>query len=73
MNRDYIEAWMDYLSSQPRSPQLLSDKDNVLVAALKDNFNKYLRDVKVTYAVPDKRDPDFQFYKVTSGTVNVYR
>ncbi|CAH1116660.1 unnamed protein product [Phaedon cochleariae] len=72
VNRKYIETWVNYLCSQPRSPQLLSDKDNALIAVLKDNFNKYLREVKVTNAVPDKRDPDFQFYQVTSGTVNVY-
>ena len=64
---------MDYLTSQPRSPQLLSNKDNALVTFLKDNLNKYLRDVKVSYAVPDKRDPDFLSYDVTKGTVNVYR
>ncbi|KAG5889173.1 hypothetical protein JTB14_010813 [Gonioctena quinquepunctata] len=72
VNENHIETWVKYLSSQPRSPQLLSDKDNVLVSTLKDTFNKYLRDVKITHAVPDKRDPDFQFYQVTSGTVNVY-
>ncbi|XP_023025797.1 BOS complex subunit NCLN [Leptinotarsa decemlineata] len=72
VNRNYINTWIEYLTSQPRSPQLLSDKDNVLVTMLKDTFSKYLRDVKVTHAVPDKKDPDFQFYQVTSGTVNVY-
>nr|CAH7736006.1 unnamed protein product [Callosobruchus chinensis] len=71
VNETHIEAWLNYLSTQPRSPQLLSDKDNVLVNSLKDAFNKYLRDVKVSFVVPDKRDPDFQFYKITSGSVHV--
>lgn len=64
---------MNHLSSQPRSAQLLSNKDNSLVALFKDTFSKYLRDVKITYAVPDKRDPDFVFYDVTKGTMNIYR
>ncbi|RZC38981.1 nicalin-1, partial [Asbolus verrucosus] len=72
VDKKFTEAWINYLTSQPRSPQLLSNKDNALVMFLKDNFNKYLRDVKVSYAIPDKRDPDFLFYDVTKGIVNVY-
>ncbi|XP_971811.2 BOS complex subunit ncln [Tribolium castaneum] len=72
VDKSYLEAWINYLTSQPRATQLLSNKDNALVTFLKDNFNKYLRDVKVSYAVPDKRDPDFLFYDVTKGVVNVY-
>lgn len=68
-----MKTWSNILSEQPRSPQLLSHKDNPVVSVLKENFNKYLRDVKITYSVPDKRDPDFQFYEVTTGTMNVYR
>lgn len=73
VDRRHIETWVNYLSSQPRSPQLLSDKDNLLVSVLKETFNKYLREVKLTSVQPDKRDPDFQFYRVSSSTVNVYR
>ncbi|XP_050305475.1 nicalin-1 [Anthonomus grandis grandis] len=69
---DAVESWMDYLSSQPRSPQLLTAKDHPLLVALQDDFNKYLRDVKVTYAVPDKRDPDYQFYSSTGGIMHIY-
>jgi hypothetical protein len=72
VDKNYVEAWLNYLTSHPRSPQLLSNKDNTLVTFLKENFNKYLRDVKVSYAIPDKRDPDFLFYDVTKGIVNVY-
>lgn len=72
VERTSLEAWMNHLSSQPRSAQLLSNKDNSLVALFKDTFSKYLRDVKITYAVPDKRDPDFVFYDVTKGTMNIY-
>ncbi|XP_044263181.1 nicalin-1 [Tribolium madens] len=72
VDKNYLEAWINYLTSQPRATQLLSNKDNALVTFLKDDFNKYLRDVKVSYAVPDKRDPDFLFYDVTKGVINVY-
>ncbi|XP_066262582.1 BOS complex subunit NCLN [Euwallacea similis] len=72
VNPHYVEAWLEHLAEQPRSPQLLSSKDNPLVGSLLDNFNKYLRDVKITYALPDKRDPDYQFFGSTDGTVNIY-
>jgi len=33
---------------------------------------RYLKDVKVSYLIPDKRDPDFSFFDVTKANVNVY-
>lgn len=68
-----MRSWFNHLTSQPRSAQLLANKHNSLVNSLKDNFDKYLQDVKVSYATPDKRDPDFQFYEGTSSTMNVYK
>ncbi|XP_022904622.1 BOS complex subunit NCLN [Onthophagus taurus] len=67
-----IDAWMDYLSTQPRAAQILCQKDNAVVNFLKDTFSKYLRDVRISYATPDKRDPDFMFYDVTKSVMNVY-
>lgn len=67
-----MEAWINHLGSQPRAAQILSSKDNPLVFFLRDAFSRYLRDVKISYAVPDKRDPDFLFYDVTKGTMNIY-
>ncbi|ENN71799.1 hypothetical protein D910_10247 [Dendroctonus ponderosae] len=72
VNPAYIDAWLNHLAGQPRSSQLLSTKDNALVVSLQDNFNKYLRDVKITFAMPDKRDPDYQFFGTTGGTLNIY-
>lgn len=43
------------------------------MTSLEEDFNKYLREVKVTYSTPDKRDPDYQFFGTTSGTINIYR
>lgn len=72
IDENYMRSWFNYLTSQPRSAQLLAHKHNSLVNHLKDNFDRYLQDVKVSYATPDKRDPDFQFYEGTSATMNVY-
>lgn len=40
---------------------------------LKNAFEKYLKNVKVTYDKPDPREPDFMFYEGYDGTLNVYR
>ncbi|KAK9754749.1 Peptidase family M28 [Popillia japonica] len=72
VEKSSLEAWIDYLSSQPRAAQILCQKDNPVVAFLRETFTKYLRDVKVSYTVPDKRDPDFMFYDVTKSVMNVY-
>lgn len=34
---------------------------------------RYLKEVKVTFLIPDKREPEFTFYDVTKAVVNVYR
>lgn len=49
------------------------DKNNPLVNTLKNTMKKYLKDVKVTYVTPDKREPEFMFYEVTQAILNVYR
>ncbi|KAK5647400.1 hypothetical protein RI129_002292 [Pyrocoelia pectoralis] len=68
----FLKAWIEFLSSQSRSAQLLSGKDNSLINFFKDAFSRYVRDVRVTHVTPDKRDPDFMFYEVTRGVVNIY-
>lgn len=49
------------------------DKNNVLVNTLKSVMNKYLKDVKISYVSPDKREPEFSFYDVTKAILNIYR
>lgn len=73
VSKESLEFWLDYLSSQPRSAQLLGSKDNALVNFFKDTYTKYLRDTRVVYTTPDKREPDFLFYDVSKGVMNVYR
>ncbi|KRT85740.1 Peptidase [Oryctes borbonicus] len=72
VEKSSLEAWIDFLSLQPRAAQILCQKDNPLVAFLRETFNKYLRDVKISYAIPDKRDPEFMFYDVTKSVMNIY-
>ncbi|KAG8228412.1 hypothetical protein J437_LFUL003885 [Ladona fulva] len=67
-----LDAWVDYLSSQPRSAQLLASKQNPLVLTLQDAMSRYTKEVKVSYLSPDKRDPEFVFYDITKAIVNVY-
>lgn len=72
VEKPHLEMWLNYLSSQPRSAQLLCDKNNQLVNTLKSSLSRYLKDVKISYATPDKREPEFMLYDVTRATVNVY-
>lgn len=69
---DSLRSWLDFIATQPRSAELLSEKSNPLVISLKDAMSRYLKEVKITYQTPDKRDPEFVFYDVTSAIVNVY-
>lgn len=69
---DSLKMWLDFLVAQPRSAQLLCEKTNPLVSALQDIMDRYLKDVRITYQSPDKRDPEFVFYDVTKAIVNVY-
>lgn len=40
---------------------------------IKNAFEKYLKNIKITYDKPDPREPDFMFYDGQDGTLNVYR
>ena len=49
-----VEAWLDYLSSEPRAAQLLV-KDSPVVAALEQAMSRHLKDVKRHTFKADKR------------------
>lgn len=72
VEEDSLQMWMDYLASQPRSSQLVAYKNNQVVAALKDTLAKYLKNVKVSHMVPDRRDPELAFYEPTKTIIHVY-
>lgn len=40
---------------------------------VKNAFEKYLKNVKITFDKPDVREPDFMFYEGHEGTLNIYR
>jgi len=66
-----LSAWVDYLSSEPRSAQLLG-KDSAVVTTLTQTLQRHLKDVRTVTFMADKRDPDFLFYDGTSYTMNAY-
>jgi hypothetical protein len=37
-----LRSWLDFLAAQPRSAQLLSEKNSPLVISLKDVMSRYL-------------------------------
>ncbi|XP_059608640.1 BOS complex subunit NCLN [Phlebotomus argentipes] len=39
---------------------------------LKNAFQKYLKNVKITYEKPDAREPDFMLYEGQEGLLNIY-
>lgn len=40
---------------------------------LKNAFEKYLKNVKITFDKPETKEPDFMLYDGHDGTLNVYR
>ncbi|XP_047140056.1 BOS complex subunit NCLN-like [Hydra vulgaris] len=62
---------MNYLSSQPRSQQLIN-KENRLLSAMEDILIQYLHEVKRIITKADKKDPEFVFYDVFESKMSVY-
>ncbi|GLH07943.1 Nicalin-1 [Gryllus bimaculatus] len=73
VEEESMQAWLDFLTSQPRSAQLLAQKPSPFISSLRDTMARYLKEVKISYQSPDKRDPEFIFYDITKAPVNVYR
>lgn len=59
ITKDSIRPWL-----QVRSTQQNND--------LKNAFEKYLKNVKITYEKPDAREPDFMLYDDRDGVLNIY-
>lgn len=60
VNKDLVQSWMQVSSA-------LHNND------LKNGFEKFLKNVKVSYEKPDSREPDFMLYEGHKATLNVYR
>lgn len=59
INRKAVESWTGIKST-------LQNND------VKNAFEKYLRNVKVTFDKPDYRDPDFMFYNGPEAQLNIH-
>lgn len=51
----------------------LNIKSTLLNNDLKNAFEKYLKNVKITYEKPDPREPDFMLYGGHDATLNIYK
>lgn len=67
----YLSAWVEKLSSIPRSPQLLT-KDHSLLLSLEKTLSKYVDEVSSFAHKPDKSDPEFVMYTAHSTTMHAY-
>ncbi|XP_042864610.1 nicalin-1-like [Penaeus japonicus] len=72
VTKESVQSWLDLMNSQPRSPQLLSGKNNPLVSTLHQILSRYTNEARVTYVKADKRDPEWAFYDVTKTTMAAY-
>ncbi|KAK0161188.1 hypothetical protein PV327_009686 [Microctonus hyperodae] len=72
VSKESLNLWLNYLTSQSRSVQLLVDKNNPLINSLQEALSRYLNDVKIIFHSADKRDPEFVFYDITKTIANVY-
>uniref|UniRef100_A0A182M8Z5 Nicalin n=1 Tax=Anopheles culicifacies TaxID=139723 RepID=A0A182M8Z5_9DIPT len=59
ISREQIKPWLHIRSTQQNND-------------LKYAFEKYLRNVKVTYEKPDAREPDFMLYDDRDALLNIY-
>lgn len=68
-----LRTSLDLLVLQPRSSQIIAQKNHPLVDNLFSLMSKYLKDVNVSHLTAEKVDPQFSFHTVTRATLQVYR
>ncbi|KAJ0174302.1 hypothetical protein K1T71_010448 [Dendrolimus kikuchii] len=68
-----IKHWYKYLSSQPRSPHIItvSPPTAGVTAALERTLSRYM-DVTVSIHAVDKREPEYTLYSPTGAILYVY-
>lgn len=71
IDEDHVDSWIEHISEEPRSQQLIT-KDHKLLTAFEETLNRYLSDVRRIASKADKKDPEFLFYDVYDGKLNVY-
>jgi len=68
---DHMNSWLEHLSSQPRSQQIIS-KDHSLLTGLEQYLGQYLKEVRRLTTRADKKDPEYIFYNVYHANMSVY-
>jgi len=64
---------LSLVTSSPRHPSLLSQKNSDLVKSLTSALARYTHDVSSVVGNPDRREPEFVLYDTATATMNVYR
>jgi hypothetical protein len=72
VSSEYFSAWLDYLASHARSPQLLTE-DHPLVTGLYQAMSQSLQDVTKLVQRPEKSDPEFVLYHIPQTTLHAHR
>lgn len=72
LQEDYLGAWVDLLSSQPRGAQLMAKGKAPLVSMLEQALARHLKEVRLSTFQPDKRDPELVFYDTPVAVMNAY-
>jgi len=70
---DSLSGWLALVTSYPRHPSLLSDKNSDIVKALTSALARYTQDVATVTGSPDRREPEYKLYDTASATMNIYR
>jgi len=68
-----LDGWLSLVTSSPRHPSLLSQKNSDLVKSLTSALARYTHDVSSVVGNPDRREPEFVLYDTATATMNVYR
>lgn len=71
IDNDHVNSWLEHLSSQPRSQQIIT-KDHSLLAGLEQYLSQYLKEVRRLTTRADKKDPEYIFYTVFETKMSVY-
>ncbi|CAI8034453.1 Nicalin-1, partial [Geodia barretti] len=72
VSSEYVSAWLDYLASHSRSPQLLTE-DHPLVTGLYQAMSQSLQDVTKLVQRPEKSDPEFVLYHIPQTTLHAHK
>uniref|UniRef100_T1JL86 BOS complex subunit NCLN n=1 Tax=Strigamia maritima TaxID=126957 RepID=T1JL86_STRMM len=73
VQKDRLAAWMDYLTATPRAAQMLVEPSkSQLILDLQHELSRFISDVRLSVAKPEKRDPEFTFYDAISTTMTAY-